>query len=368
MEHQMDYIEDLIIARLTGNIMEKDNVFLEEMISTDTDVARLWHQHLAVHAQLTDDYDREKAWQKITTGIKHSSRPPKRKYWTVFAVAASVLALAGIAYFSQSPIPKAPLALSRKIPGITLSTGNETVTIDKNKTGAYATTTASFTNTNGELSYTAKDTSTTILNVPQGLDYKLTLSDNTKVWVNAATRLSFPLQFAGNTREVTLEGEAYFEVTKNKAKPFIVHTEGISVQVYGTSFNVKAYKGETAQASLVEGSVKATSNNQQLLLVPGKAARLENGVLSETSFDATTVLAWMKGYYYFENEPLSTISQTVYRWFGYRFSYTDPGIASIHFSGGLEKAQALDVFLSRISSSANLRYTVTDSGIRLEKK
>jgi transmembrane sensor len=368
MQNQMSYIEDLIIEKLTGNISDKDNDYLEEMIHSDQQMADLWQEHQSLYSLLSENYDREKAWQYISHSIKGKPRYTRLRQFFVTLTIVIVMVFGGIAFFSKDPVLKTSLTPVAPRHGITLSTGQETFVINKSEAGTFSTNVVAFNNKNGELTYSAKDTATTVLNVPQGMDYKLTLSDSTKVWVNAATKLSFPLQFTGNFREITLAGEAYFEVSKNKSKPFIIHTAEMTVQVYGTSFNLRAYKDEATQASLVEGSIKASTSTRQLVLTPGEAVKLEKGILHETDFDVTNVLAWMKGYYYFDNEMISFISRTVDRWFGYQFAYAEPSIASIHFTGALEKTQSLEVFLSRISSSANLKYTLMGTMIRLERK
>ena len=90
---------------------------------------------------------------------------------------------------------------------------------------------------------------------PVGGEYKLTLSDGTRVWLNASSRIQFPAVFRSDRREVRVEGEVYFEVSKDSARPFLVRTGDVVVKVLGTSFNVRAYPGEEYKTTLVEGSV-----------------------------------------------------------------------------------------------------------------
>jgi ferric-dicitrate binding protein FerR (iron transport regulator) len=113
------------------------------------------------------------------------------------------------------------------------------------------------------------------LSTPRGGKYQVVLPDGSKVWLNAESSLHFPTAFTGNQREVTLTGEAYFEVAKNKEKPFRVKVDGMSINVLGTHFNVNAYSDEnTIKTSLLEGSVKIIKNNKSNLLKPGKQSVL----------------------------------------------------------------------------------------------
>ncbi len=378
MEERMEYIEELMIARLSGNIAQKDLDFLNEMIGADAEVAKLWQEHLTIHSQLKEPEDKETAWNNIQTGIKEKQQQKHKRKWQVpvLATLAIVVVVTGTLVFVKRKTvslnePVTVAAVNRTIGNkIKFTTGNESVTIDRNNTVPINIGAAEIINQNGALVFNAKAASSAIstLEVPQGLDHTILLSDNTKVWVNAASKISFPLTFTGNNREVTLEGEAYFEVEKNKAKPFIVHTKGMDVQVFGTHFNIKAYEGEPTQTSLTEGSVQASHHSQKMMLVPGKAAIADGDILSQKPFDETTILAWMKGAYYFDDEMLESISHTVDRWFGYNFNYADVSIRAIKFSGALEKSQTLEKFLERLCSSANLTYTIAGKEINLEKK
>jgi transmembrane sensor len=375
MEDRMDYIEELMIARISGNIEPKDSDFLDEMIEADAEVAALWQQHLLIASQLKNNYNKDEAWKNVLEGI--ARRKQKKRIPVPVFILVGVAAVVTTFVLLKDPKTVVTDHSGDGVPNLTtantirFTTGKESVSLNRNLSDT-STSVADIANVNGALVFTAKinvDPSTTsTLEVPQGLDRKIMLSDSSFVWVNAASKISFPLRFTGNTREVTLDGEAYFEVAKNKAKPFIVHAKDMDVQVLGTHFNIKAYSGEQIQASLTEGSVQASHQSQKIILTPGNAATIQGTSLTKKEFDESTVLAWMKGAYYFDNETLENISHTVDRWFGYRFSYTDPTIAMIGFSGALEKGQTIEVFLDRLCSSANLVYSISDRQVSLKKK
>jgi ferric-dicitrate binding protein FerR (iron transport regulator) len=185
------------------------------------------------------------------------------------------------------------------------------------------------------------------LTVPPKMDYKLRLSDGTEVWLNATSRLRFPFSFTGDKREVYLEGEAYFQVSKNDTKPFVVHTEQTDIHVLGTSFNVNAYSDGLTRTSLVSGAVIATAAGKEVRLKPGEEAvySSENGY-KVVSFDDSEVLAWMKGVYVFHNTSLSEIASVIERWYGVQVVFDNKELAGKKFTGGLEKLQRLDYFLA----------------------
>ncbi|NNU33268.1 FecR domain-containing protein [Mucilaginibacter sp. S1162] len=150
------------------------------------------------------------------------------------------------------------------------------IDITKTSTGEiiYKTGTNGTSSTNNEIAYNTIET-------PNGGQYRVYLPDGTHVWLNAASKLKYPTSFAGlSNRKVELSGEAYFEVTKDKTKPFIVASKNQTVEVLGTHFNINAYTDETnTKTTLLEGSVKIVSNNVSRVLKPGQQARVGNDII-----------------------------------------------------------------------------------------
>lgn len=159
--------------------------------------------------------------------------------------------------------------------------------------------------------------------VPYGKRSYITLSEGTKVWLNSGSKLIFPPVFNGSKREVTLEGEGFFEVTHDKEKPFFVKTDAFSIKVYGTKFNVQAYNQDQAYSIvLVEGKVGMTvdknSTSSEAFLSPNQKALISQG---EKSFDISQVenmevyTAWVDGYLTFTNEDISVLLKKVSRYY-----------------------------------------------------
>ncbi len=197
---------------------------------------------------------------------------------------------------------------------LTLSNGQK-VELNNAASGTIKDGTLSIENNDGQLIYkkegaAAMNTMTT----PKGGQYKLTLTDGTKVWLNAASSITYPMAFNGKTREVSITGEAYFEVSRNKTKPFIVKTPHEDIAVLGTSFNVNAYEDEPAmKVSLLEGSVKVGELN----IAPGQA--YQKGQVKAT--DLNEDLAWKNGAFYFKNADLEAVMRQFARWYDVEVIY-----------------------------------------------
>ncbi|HEY0176031.1 MAG TPA: FecR domain-containing protein, partial [Pedobacter sp.] len=176
----------------------------------------------------------------------------------------------------------------------------------------------------GMLIYRLKDKKTThtdspdnTITTPSGGQYQLVLSDGTKVWLNAASSLKFPAHFLKGKREVELTGEAYFEVAKNAASPFIVKAADQQVLVLGTHFNIKAYQDEnTVKTSLLEGRVNISLAGQTATLLPGQEAlNRHNGQIGVHEADVEESIAWKKGLFQFNNAGIEEVMKQVARWY-----------------------------------------------------
>ncbi len=203
----------------------------------------------------------------------------------------------------------------------------------------------------GQLAYTpasgkgisSSEISYNTISTPRAAQYQIVLSDGTKVWLNAASSLRYPTVFTGKDRQVVLTGEGYFEVAKNKEKPFHVQVGGLEVEVLGTHFNIMAYEDEDAiQTTLLEGSVKVIHNNQSDLLVPGREASLGRSSNQLTVGDANVqqAVAWKNGYFYFDKSDVKTIMRQVSRWYDLDIIYEAP-VPDMKFSGKIERGLPL---------------------------
>jgi transmembrane sensor len=185
------------------------------------------------------------------------------------------------------------------------------------------------------------------------------LSDGTDVWLNAASSITFPTAFTGKERKVTVTGEVYFEVAKNKAKPFKVIANEAEIQVFGTHFNVNAYADEPAtQTTLLEGSVKITRGSSTAMLEPGQQATLnKSGQMSIVEdADIEMVMAWKNGFTSFKSADIQSIMRQVSRWYNVDVYY-EGNIPERKFTGDISRNANLSQLL-RLLEVSKIHFTI----------
>ncbi|WP_127133219.1 FecR family protein [Pseudoflavitalea rhizosphaerae] len=212
----------------------------------------------------------------------------------------------------------------------------------------------------GRLTYQnsgGKDIGFNSITTPTGGQFQVDLPDGTRVWLNAGSSIRFPTMFTGKERKVEISGEAYLEVAKHSAKPFMVALNGAEVQVLGTTLNINAYKDEAAIAvTLVSGSVKVVAENgTEALLKPGKQAGItENASAASTItvLDVNTdqVIAWKNGYFNFDNAGLPVIMRQLQRWYGIEVVY-EKEVPSLEFFGQLSRNTPLENVLDALKKN-----------------
>jgi len=173
--------------------------------------------------------------------------------------------------------------------------------------------------------------------VPKCGLFNLTLSDGTKVWLNSETVLKYPSVFSKNMREVFIKGEAFFEVAKNRNKPFYVHAGGSIVRVLGTGFNVKSYNSEPLVTTLVHGKVEVSDNSNSVILKPGNQALVTERGIKINTVDIEMYTAWKDGYFVFKEVPLKDIFKEISDWYGFDYVFEDKEVASIKYTSKLKK-------------------------------
>ncbi len=175
------------------------------------------------------------------------------------------------------------------------------------------------------------------IETPVGGKFQLNLADGSKVWLNSASSLRFPVRFTDDTREVELKGEAYFEVSEDIHKKFTVHSGNQSVEVLGTHFNINAYTDEPAiTTTLIEGKVRVIelSTKESQILKPGEQSRVDRNIKIQRTIDTQTEVAWKDGYFYFENAPIETVMRQLGRWYGVTTRY-EGQLPEHHFAGAI---------------------------------
>ncbi|MDR2270141.1 MAG: FecR domain-containing protein [Sphingobacterium sp.] len=203
------------------------------------------------------------------------------------------------------------------------------------------------------------------ITAPKGASFDLTLPDGTKVFLNSDSKINYPEKFTGGTRQVSVEGEAYFEVAHDKKKPFIVKTGTTEIKVLGTKFNVRAYPnmGDNL-VSLLEGSVQLSNKFASTLLKPGEMAVIQRNAQRIPVKDIADAdpIAWKSGYFNFNNIPVSEMVLEIGRWYNVEFdlSYLKK---DIRLTGRIRRDNKLKTLLALLSSTDEIYFETKDQHI-----
>lgn len=205
--------------------------------------------------------------------------------------------------------------------------------------------------------------------VPRGGEYSLVLADGTRVWLNAESTLRFSYPF-DSLRTVYLDGEAYFEVAHNAAKPFEVKTEENTLRVLGTKFNVRAYKEQPYQVTLLEGKVQISNGIDTEILVPNKQLNQpsEAKTYEVIPVNAKLYSAWTKGVFEFNNASLRDIMCQLERWYNVEVDYATEDLKDIRFTGSILKNESLGYALEMIQKISDVRFSKRNEQVLIEKK
>lgn len=224
-------------------------------------------------------------------------------------------------------------------------------------------------NADGQLVYLAGQSSDlpkhNQLITPKGGQYEVVLTDGTRVWLNSESRLSFVNSFDNQAeRVVTLEGEAYFEVSKNENQPFVVSIHGQRIKVLGTAFNVNAYtENNYIKTSLVEGSVLFNKNR----LKPGESVLFKDEKMSIYQENMDDIIAWKNGYFVFFEETLEEAMKKISRWYDLEVSFVDPQTKSILVGGSISKYEYATKVFEMIEKAGDVKITTQGRKILINK-
>lgn len=205
------------------------------------------------------------------------------------------------------------------------------------------------------------------VSTPIGGTYQVRLPDGSTVWLNAASSITYNAPGNNNQayRNVSLKGEAYFEVSKDKDHPFIVSTQQQSVEVLGTHFNISAYSDDqSVKTSLLEGSVRVSpiavrgSATKDILLKPNQQSVLNSNGIYVAKADMNEAIAWKNGEFAFANENLENIMQKVARWYDVEVIYTDKKLAVKPFSGTISKYKKVSQILCLLEATKEVSFKI----------
>jgi transmembrane sensor len=377
-------VADLIVKFLNDKLDSEEKDKLEVWVS-ESEKNRLLFERMKNHGYLKEQLsgyyhiDQDTIWNKIIKripGKKVRRLMLPRSYW--YAAAAIIILFgAGAFYlFKNNNIKETPIRaqnIKNDLPPggnkatLTLANGS-TIILDNAKNGILAqqSGTQVLKTGTGQLAYSASGDKTVEMlynrvSTPRGGQYQLTLPDGSKVWLNAASSIRFPVAFAGRERKVEISGEAYFEVSKDKSRPFKVSIlpSFTEVEVLGTEFNINAYTDEaTLNATLIEGSVRITRQGTVKMLTPGQQAQVSgNGqiVLNE-NVNLETVVAWKNGWFNFKRTDLRSIMMQISRWYDVEVIFTGD-TRDEHFSGIVSRDKKVSEVL-KIMEQAGIKFSI----------
>ena len=187
------------------------------------------------------------------------------------------------------------------------------------------------------------------LKISRGKSYHLSLDDSTEVWVNTDTKITYPQRFASDKRVVEVNGEAYFKVAKD-IRPFIVKTPHMTTVDLGTEFDVRAYEGEQASVTLVEGKVSVSSeDDNKVVLSPGQNALLVGNNFVVNHVDTRNYTSWINGYFYFDNASLQEIMNELSRWYNVNITFADSELKKMRFKLWIDRNSSFEDAVSLIN-------------------
>ncbi|MFV0593227.1 MAG: FecR family protein [Draconibacterium sp.] len=322
--------------------------------------------------------DSKKAWRSISP-----DNPFRMKHRLLIKAAAFVfvICVSSAIIYLQAPAKKEIVALEKihfepgvKKATLVLDNGNR-LNLEAEKDTLIQQAEVVVKNIDAQLNYQAanktqnKITYNTLM-VPRGGEYKLELSDGTRVTINSGSVIKYPVNFPGQKREVQLTGEAFFEVTTDSLRPFIVHSGNIDVEVYGTSFNVNSFEEEeNVTTTLVEGKVGVLSDvtSQKQELCPGEQSVYSKSSLNmeKKQVNIKEYTSWKDGRFYFRNMPVSDITKILERWYDVDFEFNNNDIRSIRFNGNLKRCDNIQTILNKLSKTNEITFTAYEKTIYL---
>ncbi|KIO76751.1 hypothetical protein TH53_13060 [Pedobacter lusitanus] len=376
-----DKLSDLAEKWRKGTITEEEKNTFNTWYNSFDDTG------LIVEQEDEPDNPGERIHKKIYSklGIRFPKQRNARLKYSVLAAALFILIAGTALYFSFHTKLSYPQRNAVQLASVIKPGGNKaTLTLANGKKISLTDTTngeiaeqsgISVTKTaDGQLVYTVKKAAIAgtsqagpqfnTIETPVGGQYQINLPDGTKVWLNAASSLKYPTQFTGNLRKVELTGEGYFEVSKDKKRPFTVITDGQQVQVLGTHFNVNAYKDEqVTKTTLLEGSVQVSKTtelqnaNSSKRLNPGQQAVLKQASFKVDQVDINNVVAWKNGYFTFGDEDLEVSMRKLGRWYNVDITY-EGHFDNISFGGAISRSKSLAEVIKILELTRKMKFKV----------
>ena len=395
MTLKKDNIAQIIFKRIQGTCTEEEYDLLDRWSKADPKNEVLLNKILDTknvqqRLRILNSFDEDMAWQHIAsrTGLPAVVEATSSRFFLTkrILIAASILLFIGVSIIlyinlsvdhknENSPRivasanPKYKNDILPAIEGATLLLANGEkvvlsgdVTIEDNGNVLNAAN-----NTIAELPRSEEVVYHELV-VPQTHFFSFRLSDGTKVWVNANSKLRFPTHFMGDSRQVYLtEGEAYFEVERNESQPFIVETSKGKIKVLGTKFNIKNYQGDFV-TTLAEGKVQVYNDNNSLELLPRQKSIVRGDKLFVRDADLTKDLAWKNNIFFFKNDNLKNVMQQIENWYGVQVVVDKSLMNSTTYSGEIARDVPLSEILNMLEFTSGLDFYLEETKLYIRPK
>ena len=359
-------IEEIIIKRLSEeHLSEEESAFFDKWYQDSSN--REYYNYLLkirsgiIASQVKERIDKRKAWNQVHPARKISLIRTLLKFAAIMILPLSLGFFFLTREYKREKVVYAevPVQPGKKQAVLTLSSGLQVMLADTivhvNEKGMVISNLP-----NKELVYKImNDTmkTETIYNtvtVPRGGEYKLVLADGTTVWLNSDSHIRYPVTFSSNTRQVELEGEAYFEVAKDVKKPFIVRMNEYNVRVTGTQFNVRNYSNESLATTLVEGGVQIERRGKLDGLRPGQQAVLENNEIRIRVVNVEEQVAWRHGAFGFTQCRLENIMEELARWYDIDVFYMNQQVKDYHFSAWFKRSSSINEVINILEKTKKI--------------
>lgn len=370
LEYDNNYIRRLIQLDLVGGLSPEEKGKLEDWIN-ESEEHRLLFCKIKKQLSINEirnylQTDVEDAWKKVrekTFGAP-AVRPRRVLKWLKYAAVVIPVSLSlSLWYAWKEKMENKQATVACLSPVLTLDNGEKYQLDPEEQTEIYVNEEVKAYQAGGGLIYdtTARQEENKYnrIEVPRGSEYWIVLPDGTRVWLNAATELKYPVAFHAKERRVYLKGEAYFEVAPDKNRPFYVETEEVKIRVLGTVFDVNTHYTRGVRTVLVEGAVALEWGDQkEIRMKPGELADFDRTTTEVTlkEVDVTSYISWKEGYFVFEDEPLEEIMHTLSLWYDKEFLFVGKRSRALHFSGHIKRYERIETILSAITDVTGVEF------------
>lgn len=361
--------KEIINNYLNGDCNEQERALVEQFYLSQLKAGKLPEELPAQQLKAA-------MWTTIAaqTAPKQNSRPITTRLWPKKAIAISAAALVlilGTWMFIENNQEADLLVMSNDIaPGknrATLRLANgQTIPLSEAKTGLVIDATALKYNDQSPIpaAELGKEIQMLAVQTPKGGQYQVLLPDGTKAWLNASSSIQFPSSFQqSKSRKVSIEGEVYFEVSKDQKHPFIVKSSNQEIEVLGTHFNVQQRAGhQITTTTLLEGRVRV----QQTILQPGQQAQNRSGNIAVDVADTAAVMAWKNGYFSFHNTSIQEVMETLSSWYDIEVEL-DKDLNTEGFTGKFSRSRNISEVLKMLSKTGKVHFTIAGRRVIVQK-